>query len=270
MPKHLTIQIPTPCHNDWDTMTVIEQGRYCKSCKKTVTDFTTMTDTQLINFFKSNKEDNCGRFYNDQLNTALLIPKNGIPWLKYFFTISIPAFLFGMKATAQKQLKLERVVLTEKKMVNDVNKFVETKEFIDSGKVVLMPEVVVKKSCSFKQITCTTGAVRKITSASIIKKESNILNASALSKKNNTISIYPNPIISNSKLNIYWEKEISTNQLIEIFSTSGQLIQKEIININYKTNSSFIYLKNINQGLHFIKITNLKTGDKNSTEFFVQ
>ena len=37
-----TIEIPKPCHESWAEMTPTEQGQFCSSCQKCVTDFTSM------------------------------------------------------------------------------------------------------------------------------------------------------------------------------------------------------------------------------------
>jgi len=101
MPKLLTIQIPHPCSEDPAGMMPTATGSYCRSCKKEVIDFTGMSDSKLAAFFKNNSGDVCGRFYPDQLNTPIPLPKRELPWLKYFFTIVIPAFLISLKTTAQ-------------------------------------------------------------------------------------------------------------------------------------------------------------------------
>jgi len=101
MPKYLQLQIPTPCHEDWNQMAPGAQGRFCNYCQKTVTDFTQMSDAQLINFFKRPKTSVCGRFREEQLENDILIPRKRIPWVKYFFQIALPAFLLSLKSTAQ-------------------------------------------------------------------------------------------------------------------------------------------------------------------------
>ncbi len=60
------ISIPKPCHENWDAMTPKDQGRFCLSCEKIVTDFTRMPDYEIINFLKNHKST-CGRFTNTQL-----------------------------------------------------------------------------------------------------------------------------------------------------------------------------------------------------------
>lgn len=103
MSKKLQLSIDDPCHENWDKMTKSEQGRFCASCQKHVHDFTGMSDSQLVAFFKSKPADSvCGRFYPDQLDRDMEIPTKRIPWVKYFFQFVLPAFLMSAKATAQK------------------------------------------------------------------------------------------------------------------------------------------------------------------------
>jgi hypothetical protein len=71
-----------------------------------VLDFTGMSDSQLASFFKKPSEGSvCGRFFQDQLDRSIEIPKKSIPWVKYFFQFALPAFLISMKATAQGKVK---------------------------------------------------------------------------------------------------------------------------------------------------------------------
>jgi hypothetical protein len=74
MRKVININIPEPCHEDWNTMTPQEKGRHCAVCNKTVVDFTKSTDEQLINTFES--EGNlCGRFKSSQLNRDVVLSR---------------------------------------------------------------------------------------------------------------------------------------------------------------------------------------------------
>ncbi len=68
------IDIPKPCHEGWDEMTPVKQGKYCNSCKQAVLDFTTFNDAQLYNFFSGNTRNVCGRFYAAQLGRQLYLP----------------------------------------------------------------------------------------------------------------------------------------------------------------------------------------------------
>lgn len=60
--------IPQPCHEDWNTMTEKEKGRFCDVCAKVVVDFTTMSDEEIIAYFQQHqKQKTCGHFRNDQI-----------------------------------------------------------------------------------------------------------------------------------------------------------------------------------------------------------
>lgn len=77
------------------------QGKHCLSCQKNVIDFTGMTDAELAAYFKTVKTPTCGRFTESQLQRDILIPQKSIPWLKYFFQFTFPAFLLSLKSNAQ-------------------------------------------------------------------------------------------------------------------------------------------------------------------------
>jgi hypothetical protein len=114
MSKNIQLTIADPCHENWENMTQAEKGRFCASCQKQVIDFTNMSDSQLAAFFKKPTEGSvCGRFFQDQLDRSIEIPKKRIPWVKYFFQFALPAFLFSMKATAQGKVKTKQVLNTQ-------------------------------------------------------------------------------------------------------------------------------------------------------------
>ncbi|MBK9634712.1 MAG: hypothetical protein IPO64_09410 [Bacteroidetes bacterium] len=53
----MKIQIPTPCHENWDEMIPNEKGNFCKVCNKTVIDFTNMSEQELIAYFENKKSE---------------------------------------------------------------------------------------------------------------------------------------------------------------------------------------------------------------------
>ncbi len=64
--KH--ISIPQACHQSWQQMTAVNEGRHCAHCSKTVTDFTTMTNDEIIAYLSA-KSNICGRFEETQLDS---------------------------------------------------------------------------------------------------------------------------------------------------------------------------------------------------------
>ncbi len=126
MSKKFQLQIPEPCHEDWNKMSPVGKGRFCDACQKAVVDFTGMSDMQLIVFFKKPSIGSvCGRFYNDQLERDFEIPRKRIPWLKYFFQIAVPAFLFSSKVRSQGEAIEAQgkpvICLSQKKSANEKN-----------------------------------------------------------------------------------------------------------------------------------------------------
>ena len=74
MRKVITINIPEPCHEDWNKMTPKDQGRHCASCNKTVVDFTKKTDEQIIKSLES-KGNLCGRFKTQQIDRDIVLAR---------------------------------------------------------------------------------------------------------------------------------------------------------------------------------------------------
>lgn len=112
--KKIHLSIPKPCHENWDAMTQVDKGKFCASCQKTVIDFTAMSDRQLAEFFKKPPASVCGRVYNDQLNRDFEIPKKRIPWIRYFFQFTWPAFVFLLKSCGVKENTKGKVKLESK------------------------------------------------------------------------------------------------------------------------------------------------------------
>lgn len=71
MKKQFQISIPNPCHQNWHEMNIVEKGRFCDSCQKTVIDFTMYSDVVILKAVK-NTEHLCGRFLPDQLDRILI------------------------------------------------------------------------------------------------------------------------------------------------------------------------------------------------------
>ncbi len=89
------IYIPDPCSEDWDKMTLNEQGAFCKVCAKTVVDFSNKTKAQIQQYISANIDKKiCGRFNLSQIeNGEAAVPRIKInPENKWSF----PSFLFPL------------------------------------------------------------------------------------------------------------------------------------------------------------------------------
>ncbi len=102
MRQHVSIHIPTPCHENWEAMTPSEQGKFCDSCSKQVVDFSRMTDRQILNVLSKAPGKTCGRFTENQLGRPLQ------PEISYFvrpykllLSSLLPALLIAGTASSQ-------------------------------------------------------------------------------------------------------------------------------------------------------------------------
>jgi hypothetical protein len=119
----LKITIPEPCHENWDKMTLKDNGRFCLSCSKTVIDFTTKLPDEIQQFFTQNQNQNiCGRFKKSQLDTITIqIPSKILYTQTHYHKMFLLALFIAMGTTlfscqdknGSKQ-KIDKVEVVEK------------------------------------------------------------------------------------------------------------------------------------------------------------
>jgi hypothetical protein len=97
--KQLKLSIPTPCHEDWNTMTATQSGKFCASCQKTVIDFSLMSDAEIIHYFSDFKGETCGRLTEKQLNSVIAEPLVLKPNYRWAYALS--ALLLPTVAASQ-------------------------------------------------------------------------------------------------------------------------------------------------------------------------
>ncbi|MEI9944545.1 MAG: T9SS type A sorting domain-containing protein [Chitinophagaceae bacterium] len=162
MSKKLHLSIPKPCHENWDTMTTIEKGKFCGSCQKQVVDFSSMSDREVAVFFKKKSTGSvCGRFMQDQLDRTIDIPRKRIPWVKYFFQFLLPAFLVSCRENMQGKVKVTEtevvagskctptmgITLTEFDIVPDTTLKNTLEDIVMGTTVVIIPDFITGDVC---------------------------------------------------------------------------------------------------------------------------
>ena len=60
------LNIPEPCHEDWQQMSPTQKGKFCANCQKEVIDFTKLSATEIARTTKKATQL-CGRFTSTQL-----------------------------------------------------------------------------------------------------------------------------------------------------------------------------------------------------------
>lgn len=99
----LSYSIPSPCSEDWNTMTPNEQGRHCDKCAMTVIDFTKMTEAEIILTLQSAAGQRiCGRMRqevkSENLSPVSVLSTQGyrLPKLSAsIYTLSIATLLLA-------------------------------------------------------------------------------------------------------------------------------------------------------------------------------
>lgn len=70
MKNQISLNITSPCQENYSQFTPTPNGGFCNSCTKEVIDFTKMNKEEIATFFnKKDTKNTCGRFKNTQLKT---------------------------------------------------------------------------------------------------------------------------------------------------------------------------------------------------------
>lgn len=94
-PNGFVIELINPCDKRWDEMKALSNNSgYCHSCNKVLTNFSEMSDTEVLNWFQnhSNIENACGFWHQSQLNRPFRQPIES----KHEQTNNLKQFLFSI------------------------------------------------------------------------------------------------------------------------------------------------------------------------------
>jgi hypothetical protein len=281
MKREFQLQIPEPCHENWNAMSPADKGRFCASCQKVVIDFSRMTDNELAAFFKKPSGSVCGHLRQDQLNRDLVIPRKRIPWIKYFFQFILPAFLFSARATAQGRvvgrIKSKTPVRTETRIHDSVlttsSLGDKARQQADEAKKTLQQPMQEIDACTREQmesgLTTTRGAVfvgivvdrRPDKPTTFIQK--------LFDTRSKSLNVYPNPALPSSTLTIEWKEKEEGQLQVQLTNAAGQAVYSSEVSKEYKQNRFTITVPQIPQGIYFLSVRNLKTGKQAASEIVI-
>ena len=95
------LEIPNPCHADWNSMIATDQGKFCASCKKEVINFELLTNAQILNKISSSSSV-CGRISKNQVNSEFT-NSNPTPTPFWGVLFSFTSLLTTLPVLAQKE-----------------------------------------------------------------------------------------------------------------------------------------------------------------------
>jgi hypothetical protein len=142
------ISIPEACHESWQQMTPVDQGRHCQQCCKTVTDFTVMTNNEIIAYLATT-HDVCGRFNEQQLNSVnyqldIQNLSGSNAWKKWVMAISLFSSTMFFKVQAQtKPIKTEQTDTTRSRQIpyDDV-RIGKVAASVNNEKPIVLPDKI--------------------------------------------------------------------------------------------------------------------------------
>lgn len=111
-PKAIQINVPKPCHEDWDKMTPCERGRHCAVCKTPVIDYRHYTDEELLKDYFDNPDAKvCGIFNDHQLNRKIFKPKTRKAYYQWFINLALITLLHNTQTATAKTNEPAKTVL---------------------------------------------------------------------------------------------------------------------------------------------------------------
>ena len=134
-PRYLSLTIPEPCHENWQQMrTVDEYRRHCASCATVVTDFSSMSDEEIVSYLQQRAgQKTCGRLLVSQLNRPLpFVPqqKKKAVWWKAAVLLPFSLFFSSLKAQQTAQTDVNSFTTAEKDSVLMMPSVAEQKETV--------------------------------------------------------------------------------------------------------------------------------------------
>ena len=127
MKSKYSIQIPKPCHENWDEMSPNAQGKFCGSCQKNVIDFTNKSAVEIQNYLWEHKKQGiCGRFEQTQLSRITIQIPQQILWNQVHFhkmfllalLLTMGTSLFSCADSNGNKHKIDKVEVVDKDDLN--------------------------------------------------------------------------------------------------------------------------------------------------------
>ncbi|WP_317896595.1 T9SS type A sorting domain-containing protein [Aurantibacillus circumpalustris] len=292
------IQIPEPCHEDWNNMQENLQGKHCETCNKSVIDFSSKTDLEINNLLLEKKGENiCGHFRKSQLNRPIKIhvdlnklPKNisttksfGIALFLVFGSLlfsctdiqgqtigKIEVKTTQTKHYAKGKIKIQSQVTRDDtiRAIDTSSTKIEIESMINGGlRYIAMPlaEDTITKAVMPPVIEaqntseCFTMGETILTNKETFPTEKE---SYEFFEENTDLSVYPNP--SKGEFFVQYDLSKRCDIILEILDSNGKRIK------------TLVDIKAQHQGKYTIPFSLLSTPDgiylvrllKDETEFF--
>jgi Secretion system C-terminal sorting domain len=248
MIKELQVAIKNPCSENWNQMSPDTNGRFCTSCQKTVLDFTTMEDKEILQWFVSHQGSACGRFRPDQLNRPITIPPQKKSHWRYWHYL-IAGLLFSSEVSAQ--TKPTSVPMSQHISPTPEIREINPGQMRTTNQIDMAPVSMLEGT--FGGIVVFTPVKRKPI-ADTISIFKDTLAAIGLTK--NPLTIYPNPVSKGNSVTVSARLDQTGTYTIQLFSIAGTLMQTTQVNGAPKTQAFSINIPaNLTPGTYIVRLS---------------
>ena len=241
-------------------MTSEAQGRFCHSCSKTVTDFSTMTDTEILKYLSNAPGNTCGRFAADQVNREIYVPAT--PAKKTFWAYLLSMFLPVMvvnRLNAQKKVaakpKTEQAANAKPAKVQLIN--VDCKE-VASDTTKLTGSAIDKSDSLSIDVQMKPVIMGLIIEYDKVKPRDTIAAVISKATKNEMFSVYPNPAVKGKKASI---KVNETGEFtLQFMDLESKMIVYKNVTVTSKGQTVFLDIpKEIASGSYYLRLVQAGT-----------
>jgi hypothetical protein len=232
MQQSIRLGINNPCAESWDQMTPEKQGRFCGSCQKTVVDFTSMDDHELLQWFSRHQGSVCGRLRPDQLNRPVAAVKEKVHNRWRYWHYLVAGLLFSAEASAQikpntpSTSQSTPTIPKSRRLMGDTILYASAVSIrgrvVDGNGLqeVLAGDVVITRVKRKRKPLADTISLFKDTLASI-----------GLTRP--ALTAYPNPVARGAEITLKARLDQQGKYNIQLLTTSGALIAtKEVDQAN--------------------------------------
>jgi hypothetical protein len=252
MKQQLYLHIPEPCHEDWNKMNPVQQGRFCQSCSKQVVDFSLMTDHEVLNYFKNASGKTCGRFNTDQLERAIedtkIEKKKG--W-KYFMASVVSFIVFNRinaqtnctpiqgKVAVKPKPQKTQIDTTKYKLKMDSTfkaREAQIKAYAVMGDIVLATQDSQKKEPAITIKEALQGRINSVITGKVVDEKGTPLQYVIVKEKDKT------NMVTSDSLGNYSIKLKDESAAILVFSNLGYETKEVAVTVNNKEEASNVIL----------------------------
>lgn len=265
-------------------MTPNEQGRYCSSCRKTVIDFSMMSDREMLDHMANiSGYTACGRFSNDQLNKKIKVTENKRRFsCAYVWNIILATFLV---TEANAQIKPKKKVPVQHRELKPRTSGILAASKPDSGDQSISTIGYTPKTMELENPTIfnpqpqpdfgilLSGHVGGYTVRKEVPKREKInrvINNCIPASLKKDITIYPNPVVRGNSAQVKLALAPGEYQM-EVLSTSGQIMLVQPLRIQAKEQQvDLATQENWSAGTYWVRISSNKTKKIYNSKFLLQ